>query len=278
MFDDGLDIGEGRVANNAAVTGGVVEAGGDESAGRGGIGLAVDECGDVFGPDEGTVAVQDGEESAERFELIAAGEHGVAGAKLLGLMNEADAARGDGGLHFVRLVARRRRRCAPEARKPRADADRVADQGVTAGAMEHFGLAGFHAGSEAGRENDDCDVWVHRFGRLIGAVVAHVLGLAAEAAFTRKTHGDAGDDRRVVAHFFIFFEEIGEDDFDAQRADCLSIVLDRLGGCAGIAGAQPGTDRSGIQDRIVELEPRGMVEDGADVVGRASRWFRRAAT
>jgi hypothetical protein len=164
LLDDGGDFrraGRGMGAlspeNNAAVAcwvgrlscgeghGGLL---GVVEGGQRGQGLGVNER-SVAGEDQDVFVAGDG---------FAGTLDGVAGAALLGLVDEMDAGGGDGRFHFFCLVA------DDGEDVFRGDdlgsgGDYVGQERLAADFMQHFGAAGFEAGAFAGGHDDDGEVF-----------------------------------------------------------------------------------------------------------------------
>jgi hypothetical protein len=85
----------------------------------------------------------------------------VASTPLLGLMDCPNACRFDFGTNCIRLVSDDDkytfRGCDPKGR-----VDRVPNQRLSPSAVKNFGHAALHAGTFAGRENYDCNIFEHR--------------------------------------------------------------------------------------------------------------------
>ncbi len=165
VLDDFVDVA-GRVANDAAVCGGIVEHDTDEGELGAALSMCVEESAQRRRRDSGHVAVSDQHVAGEVCGKLAEGaSHGVARTALRLLERKSHLRGVRGGFDFARLVADddhdgvglQRGECTNSARDHRLSAKLVQDLGALRA----------HPGSLAGGENDRCEaIRSHRSSRL----------------------------------------------------------------------------------------------------------------
>ena len=215
-----------RIADHAAVAGGVVHHGAHQDAGGGAFGLLRDQAAQRGGAQQRTIAVEHHQVAIQVRHGIAADHDGVAGALLFGLLDEADAGGGHGLAHLIGLVPDHGEDSLRRGEFERG-IDDVLEQSLSAGLVQHFGLAALHAGAESGGEDDDGYGLVHQL----------LLCVLAAASFLGQFHHHGGGRVGIVADLVGMAGEVAGHDFEAHLHEGVDIVFHGQGGSLGVASS-----------------------------------------
>ena len=150
------------IADHAAVAERILHVGAHQHTGGVAFGLLVDQppqCGDA---QQRRIAVEHHQIAIEMGHGFAADHHGMAGAFLLCLLDEADARRGHRLPDFFGLMAHDDEDAVRRGQLQSGIHD-VLQQGFSAGLVEYLRMAALHAGAESGSENHDGNGLVHLF-------------------------------------------------------------------------------------------------------------------
>ena len=162
--------------------------------------------------------------------------------------------------HFLGLVAHHHENALRRSQLERGF-HHVLHQRLAAGAVQHFGLARFHAGAQTRGQNHDGN------GRSIRW--HHVSSVLAAPALLRQLHHHGGGGFGIVPDFLLMLSQVAGHHLEAHLEDGLDIVFHGLGLLPGVAllhGRRNGPD---VHHGVLQKLAARVLMDGPHVVGGA---------